>query len=84
MRLGIARSRSFGDDQCPYCQETIPIKALICRACGQQLVDDLPSLGEAQRLLAEQQARRGLALPSLHVPGRRQSPTDARQDHPQG
>jgi large conductance mechanosensitive channel len=79
MRLGIARSRSFGDDQCPYCQETIPIKALICRACGQQLVDDLPSPEEARRLLAEQRARRGLSLPSRYVPGRRRTPMDTEQ-----
>jgi large conductance mechanosensitive channel len=82
MRLGIARSRSFGDDQCPYCQETIPINALICRACGQQLVDDLPSPAEARRLLAEQRARRGLSLPSLHMPGRRRSPADTQDRTP--
>jgi large conductance mechanosensitive channel len=68
MRVGIARARTFSDAQCPYCHETVPVKALKCRACGQQLVEELPPLEEARRMFAEQQARRGL---SLTVPVRR-------------
>lgn len=68
MRIGIARARTFGDHQCPYCQDAVPAKALTCRSCGQQLVEELPSPAEARRFLAEQQARRSLTIP---IPGRR-------------
>jgi len=65
VRLGIGRGRVFGEKQCPYCLDQIPPTALTCRSCGQQLVDELPSLAEAERLLAEQHARRRLSLPPL-------------------
>lgn len=63
VRLGVARARTFAEDQCPYCHDTVPPKALTCRACGQQLVDELPPPDEARRLLAEHHARRGLTIP---------------------
>ncbi|HET6214475.1 MAG TPA: large conductance mechanosensitive channel protein MscL, partial [Micromonosporaceae bacterium] len=54
VRIGIARARSFGDDaQCPYCRESIATSALVCKACGRQLVDDLPSLADVQSRLVE-------------------------------
>lgn len=78
-RIGIVRARTYGDDgQCPYCLETVPPKALTCRACGQQLVEELPSPEEARRRLVEQSGRRGFALPQIPIPGRRreQRPED--------
>jgi large conductance mechanosensitive channel len=68
--MGIGRSRVFGEKQCPYCMDKVAPTALICRACGQQLVAELPSLDEAERLLAEQQRRR-ITLPPLPVLPRR-------------
>ena len=62
--LGIGRGRVFGEKQCPYCLEKVPPTALVCRACSQQLVEELPPLSEAQQRLAELHRRR-LALPVL-------------------
>jgi large conductance mechanosensitive channel len=64
MRLGIGRNRVFGERQCPYCLDVIPPTALICRSCGQQLVEELPPLAEAEARLAENRARR-ITLPSV-------------------
>jgi large conductance mechanosensitive channel len=64
MRLGIGRNRVFGERQCPYCLDVIPPSALICRSCGQQLVEELPPLAEAERRLGDQRSRR-LGLPSV-------------------
>jgi large conductance mechanosensitive channel len=63
--FGIGKGRTFGEKQCPYCLEKVPPAALLCKSCGQQLVAELPPLAEAQRLLAEAQARRRIALPVL-------------------
>jgi large conductance mechanosensitive channel len=68
--MGIGRTRVFGEKQCPYCMDKVAPNALICRACGQQLVAELPSLAEAERLLAEQHRRR-ITLPPLPVRPRR-------------
>jgi hypothetical protein len=65
VRLGIGRGRVFGEKQCPYCLETVAPTALVCKACGQPLVDELPPLAEAERLLAQAHARRRISLPSL-------------------
>jgi hypothetical protein len=65
MRLGVARGRVFGERQCPYCLETVPPVALVCKSCGQQLVDELPPLDEAERRLAESRARRRITLPPM-------------------
>jgi len=64
MRLGIGRNRVFGERQCPYCLDVVPPTALICRSCGQQLVEELPPLAEAERRLAEHKARR-ITLPTV-------------------
>lgn len=64
MRLGIGRNRVMGERQCPYCLDQIPPKALICRSCGQHLVDEVPSLPDAERRLADSQPRR-ITLPSV-------------------
>jgi large conductance mechanosensitive channel len=74
IRVGIARSRSFDTKQCPYCYTEVPPKALVCKWCCQQLVDELPSLAEAHRLAQEAQARRLLPIP---VPLRRRDTTYA-------
>lgn len=65
MVMGVGRGRSFGEKLCPYCHERITPSALTCRHCGQQLVEELPDLAEATRLLDAQRARRRLALPPL-------------------
>jgi large conductance mechanosensitive channel len=64
MRIGIGRNRIMGERQCPYCLDQIAPGALICRSCGQQLVEELPSLAEAERRLAARQARR-ITIPSV-------------------
>jgi large conductance mechanosensitive channel len=69
--MGIGRGRVFGEKQCPYCLDKVPPSALVCRSCGQQLVDELPPLSEAERMLAEMHARRRIALPPLPVLPRR-------------
>ncbi|WP_313900063.1 hypothetical protein [Dactylosporangium roseum] len=45
--------------------------ALMCRPCGQQLVAELPSLADAERMLTEREARRWPALPPITIPRRR-------------
>src|SRR5918912_4008253 len=65
VRLGVARGRVFGEKQCPYCLDKVPPAALVCKSCGQQLVDELPPLAEAERMLAETYARRRISLPNL-------------------
>ena len=65
VRLGIGRGRVFGERQCPYCLDNVPPTALVCKSCGQQLVDELPPLADAERRLAESQTRRRLSLPNL-------------------
>lgn len=65
--VGVGRGRAFTTRQCPYCHEQVAPAAYICRFCHQHLVDELPSLDEAEARLAEQNRRR-LALP---IPVRR-------------
>lgn len=72
-RIGIARARTFGEAQCPYCYDAVPLNALVCKACGLQLVDELPDLAEARQRLADQSARPRVALPSLPIPSRRRA-----------
>jgi large conductance mechanosensitive channel len=72
VRLGIGRGRVFGEKQCPYCLDKVPPTALVCKSCGQQLVDELPPLAEAERLLAEAHARRRIALSLPPLPTTRQ------------
>jgi large conductance mechanosensitive channel len=61
--LGVERGRPLDQRPCPYCLQRIPSTALICASCGQPLVEELPSLAEAERLLAERQARKWPTLP---------------------
>jgi large conductance mechanosensitive channel len=56
--MGIERGRSFDQRSCPFCLDRIPRAALTCRSCGQTLVAELPSLEDAERQLAEREARR--------------------------
>jgi large conductance mechanosensitive channel len=61
--MGVERGRSLDQRPCPYCLQRTPSTALICASCGQTLVEELPSLAEAERLLAERQARKWPTLP---------------------
>jgi large conductance mechanosensitive channel len=61
--MGVERGRPLDYRPCPYCLQRTPTSALICASCGQALVDVLPSLAEAERLLAERQARKWPTLP---------------------
>jgi len=61
--MGVERGRPLDQRPCPYCLQRTPSTALICGSCGQHLVEELPSLAEAERLLAERQARKWPTLP---------------------
>lgn len=67
--VGIERGRSLELRNCPYCLDRVPVGALVCRVCGQQLVDELPSLRDAERQLVERQARRWPTLPRRSAAG---------------
>jgi large conductance mechanosensitive channel len=70
--LGIGQRRVFEQRECPYCEEFVSFRALICKHCRQPLVEELPSLAEAERRAAELRARR-LPLP---IPTRRRERAD--------
>ena len=74
--IGVERGRSLDQRQCPFCFDRIPGAALICRSCGQQLVAELPTLAEAERLLDEREARRWPTLPALPACHRSRSPAE--------
>src|SRR5262245_17840580 len=42
VQVGIARARSYVGRDCPYCLTEVPAEALVCKQCGQKLVDELP------------------------------------------
>lgn len=69
--IGVERGRSLDQRPCPYCLDRIPVGALTCRSCGQQLVAELPSPEEAERLQLEREARRWPSLPPITIPRRR-------------
>ena len=71
--FGFGRGKSFGKQQCPYCEENIPPTALVCRFCRQPLVDDLPSLAEARTRLDELERKRGSLPLAIPIPGRRKN-----------
>ncbi|MGI5178912.1 large conductance mechanosensitive channel protein MscL [Dactylosporangium sp. CA-152071] len=75
--IGVERGRSLDQRQCPFCYDRVPAAALICRSCGQQLVEDLPTLAQAEFLQDEREARRWPTLPALPpiVIPRRRPPT---------
>jgi large conductance mechanosensitive channel len=71
--IGVERGRSLELRNCPYCLDRIPVAALTCRSCGQQLVADLPDPQEAERLQLEREARKWPTLPPITIPRRRPS-----------
>jgi large conductance mechanosensitive channel len=71
--FGFGRGKSFGKQQCPYCEENIAPTALVCRFCQQPLVDDLPSLAEARTRLDELERKRGGLPIGIPIPGRRRN-----------
>jgi large conductance mechanosensitive channel len=60
--LGLGERRSFEQRECPYCLEFVPTRALICKHCRQQLVEELPPLAEAQRRHQELHGRRLISV----------------------
>src|SRR5262249_15206574 len=71
--LGVERGRTFELRSCPFCLDRVARGAFICRSCGQPLADELPDLAEAERQLAEREARRWPTLrhlPPMPRPGR--------------
>jgi large conductance mechanosensitive channel len=71
--FGFGRGKSFGKQQCPYCEENIAPTALVCRFCRHSLVEELPSLADARIRLDELERKRGgLPLP-IPIPGRRKN-----------
>lgn len=84
--IGVGRGRTFGRQECPYCNEEVSSAALVCKFCRQQLVDELPSLADARIRLEELNRRKlplqlsGLSIPG--VPGRqsRRNNNDDRND----
>ncbi|GAA2589988.1 hypothetical protein GCM10010399_20120 [Dactylosporangium fulvum] len=69
--IGVERGRSLDQRPCPFCYDRVPVAALMCRSCGQQLVAEVPSLADAERMLAEREARRWPVLPPITIPRRR-------------
>jgi large conductance mechanosensitive channel len=71
--FGFGRGKSFGKQQCPYCEENIAPTALVCRFCQQPLVDELPSLSDARTRLDELERKRGALPLPIPIPGRRKN-----------
>jgi len=73
IRIGILKNRKFTIDDvtCPYCQESVPSKALACKWCGHDLVEEMPDLAAARERIATPEQRSRLRLPL-----RRQQATD--------
>jgi large conductance mechanosensitive channel len=75
--VGVGQGRAFGDQNCPYCMERIDPTALVCKFCRQPLVDELPSLAEAQERFQSMRARRKLSLPPLPRRGTKEADVPA-------
>jgi large conductance mechanosensitive channel len=60
--LRIGQWRAHEMRECPYCLEFVPTQALVCKHCRQQLVEELPSLEEAERRNAEPHRRLPLSM----------------------
>jgi large conductance mechanosensitive channel len=75
--FGLTRPHVFADRECPYCFERVPLRALVCKTCGQPLVEKLPSPAEAERRAAELRSRRSLSLPPIPVPAIRRRESGA-------
>jgi large conductance mechanosensitive channel len=69
--LGIERGRAFVQQNCPYCFDRVPGGAYVCRSCSTPLVDELPDLAEARRMVAQREARRWPTMPAIPVRPRR-------------
>jgi large conductance mechanosensitive channel len=65
--LGIERGRAFVQQNCPYCFDRVPRGAFVCRSCSQLLVEELPDLAEARRVMAQREARRWPTMPTIPV-----------------
>jgi large conductance mechanosensitive channel len=78
--VGVGQGRAFEDRNCPYCMERVDPSALVCKFCRQPLVDELPSLAEAQERLRVSRTRRKLALPPLPRRGARDTDVPASSD----
>jgi len=69
--IGIDRGRPLHQRTCPYCLDRVPAGALTCKSCGHDLVQDVPDLATAERMLADREARRWPTLPPLTIRPRR-------------
>ena len=78
--VGVGQGRAFEDQNCPYCMERVDPSALVCKFCRQSLVDELPSLAEAQERLQASRARRKLSLPPLPRRGTKEADAPASSD----
>jgi large conductance mechanosensitive channel len=67
--VGVGRGRMFGTQQCPYCFEDVDPSAIVCKFCRRDLVEEVPTLAEAQSRRDELYKRK-IAL-SLPIPGGR-------------
>jgi large conductance mechanosensitive channel len=65
--LGIERGRAFVQQTCPYCFDRVPAGAFVCRSCSQPLVEELPDLADARRMLAQREARKWPTIPAMPV-----------------
>jgi large conductance mechanosensitive channel len=74
--IGIERGRSFEQRACPFCLDRVPRAAYVCHSCSQPLVEELPSLADAQRMLAEREARRWPTLPPIPLRRQRRGAVD--------
>lgn len=74
--VGVGQGRAFGTQQCPYCFEHVDPSALVCKFCRRDLVDEVPSLVDAQSR-RDTLYKRKIALP-IPIPGRRKDPDPQR------
>jgi large conductance mechanosensitive channel len=79
--IGVERGRSLESRMCPYCLDRIPSAAMVCRSCGQELVSELPSPDDAERLLREREARKWPTLPPITIPRRRPTAAGDQVEH---
>jgi large conductance mechanosensitive channel len=70
--VGVGRGRRFGTQQCPYCFEDVDPSAIVCKFCRRDLVEEVPTLADAQSR-RDALYKRKIALPPLPIPGRRKS-----------
>ncbi|HKT00209.1 MAG TPA: large conductance mechanosensitive channel protein MscL [Rugosimonospora sp.] len=61
--IGVLRNPGFAERECPYCLSEVVPHALVCKACGQALVSDLPVPEEARQRLKDLRTRRRIPVP---------------------